>query len=217
MMVRAGGDRYPAGWLERYYQAVAWLSRLARLAGARSVLYVVPDIPYDPVRSSRLAGWWMESFHPGLLGHAVPVVVLHPACRDRPGCYREGLEHYRRLLGDHAYDSVYALVQLDRQQPGLSARAITYAAGLARGYAGTYTRIHLLGATLRLAKQLSVSCIPGLASADTSSWYWDRHYGRDRSPEGYLAEVGRLLSQAAGCSRGLRPLTRWLQAQSHTV
>ena len=174
-------------------------------------MYVVPDIPYDPVRSSRLASWWMESFHPGLLGHAVPVVVLHPACRSAPSCYREGLEHYRRLLGGHAYDSVFALVQLDRRQPGLSARAITYAAGLARGYAGTYIRVHLLGATLRLARSLAQpgGCVPGLASADTSSWYWDRYYGRSRRPEEYLAEVGRLLGVPA-CNRGVAPLTGWL-------
>ena len=175
-------------------------------------MYVVPDIPYDPVRSSRLASWWMESFHPGLLGHAVPVVVLHPACRSAPSCYREGLEHYRRLLEGHAYDSVFALVQLDRRQPGLSARAITYAAGLARGYAGTYIRVHLLGATLRLARSLAQpgGCVPGLASADTSSWYWDRYYGRSRRPEEYLAEVGRLLAATPACSRGVAPLTGWL-------
>ncbi len=225
LMVRGGADRYPAGFLAKYRDAVAWLSRYARARGVGGVWYVVPDVPYNPDRSVELAYLWLERYARGL--QAQPVLVLHPACRSDPGCYREGLRAYAGgglLLygGDVWRETMYGLVQLDRRRPLLSARGILEAwRYLDRP--SLFNMIHLLGSTLRLAWHLSRearsnnTCIKGLVSADTSSWYWDRHYGRSRKPEEYLSLVARLLAATSTCNWGVAPLTRWLhQSTRHT-
>ena len=219
LMVKGGAGRYPAGFLARYRDAVAWLTQYARAHGVGEVWYVVPDVPYNPGKSVELAWLWLERYARGL--QAQPVLVLHPACRGEPGCYREGLRVYAgsgliRYGGDVWREAVYGLVQLDRGRPLLSARGLLEAwRYLERP--SLFNMVHILGASLRLAKSLYIesrrrgSCIQGLVSADTSSWYWDRHYGRSRRPEEYLSLVARLLAATSTCNRGVAPLTRWLQ------
>lgn len=203
LLVREGRSGYPPGFLGRYAGLIREAAGLARRAGAR-LLFAAPDLPYRGLESLRLSLDWLGGF--GVPEGAEPVIVVQPPCRGSRcwHLYPRVAPEYRDALAE--WGAVAALVQVDRARPRASARGVV-AASAALGW----SRVHLLGATLRLLESISgVGCVAGLESMDTSSWYWERHYRGVEAPlRSYMLRVLEA-ARALACRRRGQSLEEWL-------
>lgn len=205
------GVGIPRGFLDYYAGKAREIALYAVKRGVAEVYYVVPDSPYNPQATVELhRRWFREGYHRALEGLAEPVGVVQGPRGDPDGL----VESFKSAPGVYGRFRIVAAPPVDRggwRSALLAARAwAALAVALRPGQ-----RLHMLGLTLQAAGLLEREArITGgcgrLAGGDTSSWYWDKHYRRRRTP--LIAYMKRLTERVERAARACAApsITSWL-------